>query len=297
MDKPLVTCVILNYNNTRFIHEAIDSILEQRYSKIELAIFDDASTEFPKEELINYIEKNKGDNIKNVIVSVAEENEGTVRNYNNAIQGTSGKYIVGMGTDDMLYDDTVLQKVVSYFEKDEYDIVTTRRQAFSEDNPCLNIVPSIRLVNKWNAADSKQQYKYIAMGFPIAGAGTFYARSYFDKYGLFDEEYRLQEDGPNFLRGTRLGAKFGFVDIIGIKYRMGYGVSSNSRLNPMLVNDITHMFEKEIIPYKNDFSFGEKRKLQYQIERIKEEKLMSIWKKLWFVIKYPDVIIYRKRMQ
>lgn len=295
--KPLITCIILNYNNTEFIYEAIESVLEQDYENIELAIFDDGSKEFPEKEITEYINSNKKENVTNVVVYASAVNEGTVRNINKAIQNTTGKYIFGMGTDDQLYNKKVLSKIVDCFEKSNADIITTHRQVIYTDTNNTTIIPTVKMRRIWNESNHIQQYKYVAMGFPIAGAGTFYARNYFDKYGLFDEDYRLQEDGPNFLRATREGAKFIFADIISIKYRLGYGVSSNTKLNPLLVEDIKKMFEKDILPYRKYFSRFEMRRIYYQIERIEEEKQMSNWKKCLFSIKYPDVIIYRKYMQ
>ncbi len=45
MDQPLFSILIANYNNGRFLQEAIDSVLEQTYPNWEVIIVDDKSTD------------------------------------------------------------------------------------------------------------------------------------------------------------------------------------------------------------------------------------------------------------
>lgn len=125
---PIITCFMLSYNKFEYIYEAIDSILMQTYPKIELAIFDDCSENFPKDELEQYIERNKGENIINVIIYQSPINEGTVKNFNNMIKNTTGKYLLGAGCDDTLYDSYVVENVVNYFEKTGAGIVTCYKE-------------------------------------------------------------------------------------------------------------------------------------------------------------------------
>lgn len=70
MKEPLFSILIANYNNGKYIKEAIDSVYIQDYSNWEIIIVDDASTDNSKEiysEFINnprirvfYNEKNRG---------------------------------------------------------------------------------------------------------------------------------------------------------------------------------------------------------------------------------------------
>lgn len=293
---PIITCFMLSYNKFEYIYEAIDSILMQTYPKIELAIFDDCSANFPRKEIEQYIERNKRENIVNVIIYQSPENQGTVKNFNNVIKKTTGKYLLGAGIDDLLYDPYVFEKVVRFFEETGAGIVTCYKEEISKEGENLRRTPSVANARRIKAATAYELYKMIATGVAVAGAGTYYARHIFEQIGLFDEKYRLQEDGPFFLRATREGYKIYFLDIVAVKYRMGEGISSGKDIHPLLKVDINNMLQNEVIPYMKEFTFWEKRRVYYQVERFKLPKQLTGLQKLKFILKYFDVVVYRRVM-
>lgn len=293
---PIITCFMLSYNKFQYIFEAIDSILMQTYPRIELAIFDDCSENFPREEIERYIERNKRENIVNVIIYQSPENQGTVKNFNNVIKSTTGKYLLGAGIDDILHDPYVFEKVVNYFEETGAGIVTCYKEEVSSTGEILRRTPSTANARRIKEATAHELYKMIAMGVAVAGAGTYYARHIFEEVGLFDERYRLQEDGPFFLKATREGHKIHFLEIVAVKYRMGAGISSGTELHPYLRLDINNMLQNEILPYIEEFNFGERRRVRYQIERIKLPKKLSMLQKIKLVLMYFDVVLYRRVM-
>lgn len=287
---------MLTYNKFQYIYEALEAILKQTYSQIELAIFDDSSESFPQEDIEKYINDNKRENIKNVIIYHSPVNQGTVKNFNNVIKHTNGKYLFGAGIDDILFDNNVFEKVVAFFEDTDAYVVTCYKEVIDAAGRNLKIAPAKRNAERIKRSSAEDLYKMVAMGAAVAGAGTYYSRKIFDEIGLFDEKYKLQEDGPFFLRMLRNGYRIDFADIIAVKYRLGHGISSSRELHPALKKDINNMLQNEVIPYLNKFNFWEKRRIFYQVERFKLTKQLSKWQKMYFCMKYPDVIIYRKFM-
>ena len=295
-EYPLITCYMLTYNKFQHMYEALDSVLQQTYPKIELLILDDCSSQFPKEQIEQYIIQNKRDNIVKVSIIQNETNLGTVRNTNNMLKNASGKYLLGAGIDDVLYDKDVFMNVVNYFEETNAKIVTCYKVEITQEGNMINKSPSPRMVKKLKKASAEKMFKMVAMGVAVAGAGTYYARSIFEESGVFDEKYRLQEDGTFFLRVLREGFRIEFLDIIAVKYRQGEGVSSGKELHPDLKIDINNMLQNEIVPYLDKFGRWEKRCINYQIERFKMPKQLLFSQMLKLCLKYPDVIIYRRLM-
>jgi len=58
MHKYLVSVLILNYNNARFLDRSIKSCLNQSYKKLEILVFDDKSSDNSLSVLKKYKKKN-----------------------------------------------------------------------------------------------------------------------------------------------------------------------------------------------------------------------------------------------
>ena len=62
--RPLISILIANYNNKKFIKRSINSCLSQKYKNFEILIFDDNSTDGSQSILRKFI-KNKKKNYFN----------------------------------------------------------------------------------------------------------------------------------------------------------------------------------------------------------------------------------------
>ena len=250
--KPLVTCIVPTYNNTEFLFEALDSILIQTYNNIELIISDDASTAFDKASVIAYIEKNSKNNLASYLVIQNEINLGTTKHFNSIIAKSSGKYILFLSCDDLFFDELVIEKIVSFFEKEHCLIATAFREVYTQDlKNLVEKVPNAKDLT-YLAKKPLALYNRLCFGNFISGACTYYTRAVIEKYQLFDEEYVLLEDYPSYLKLSRQEVKITFMPFTTIKYRLG-GVSTNTQNinSPRLNKDLAKIFDKEIKPYKH----------------------------------------------
>lgn len=85
--------VINNYNYARFLREAVDSALAQKYSDKEIIVVDDGSTDDSREILETY-----GDRIR----TVYKENGGQASAFNAGFKASSGEWILFLDADDFL---------------------------------------------------------------------------------------------------------------------------------------------------------------------------------------------------
>ena len=96
----LVTIYITSIDRELLLERAVNSVLTQTYSNIELIIIDDGSKKFSP---IDVFKKNKWDQDKRIKLFVNEENKGACYSRNIAIKVASGKFITGLDDDDYFH--------------------------------------------------------------------------------------------------------------------------------------------------------------------------------------------------
>lgn len=116
-EDELISISILTYRNYRYLYEALESVFSQDYSNIELIVSDDGSDNFPEDEIRTYIQKNKKNNIKNVIVNHEKVNQGTVKHINKVIDLANGDYFAALAGDDVFYDEKTISTYMDNFKK------------------------------------------------------------------------------------------------------------------------------------------------------------------------------------
>jgi len=101
MTSPKVTVYITNHNYARFVQQAIDSVIGQKFSDWELIIIDDGSTDGSQEVLRAY------ETAPNVQL-VLQENKGLTVSSNIALRLSRGEYIMRLDADDYLDENALL---------------------------------------------------------------------------------------------------------------------------------------------------------------------------------------------
>ena len=96
MEHPLVSVITVAYNSGKYIRDTIKSVLAQTYSNIEYVIGDDCSSD-DTWSIINEFNDER---------LVAYRNESNIREYpnrNKAIELATGKYLIFIDGDDIIY--------------------------------------------------------------------------------------------------------------------------------------------------------------------------------------------------
>ncbi len=249
----LFSIILTNYNQEKFVFDAIDSILSQDYSKIELIITDDCSKTFDEKKIRKYIEKNG--KIESIEFVINKENVGTVKTINKALKIAKGDFILVFAADDVLYNSKVISNFVKEFDKSKkINIITSqaymcdKKLKYTEDNKFVN-EKKIKTFNKLNA---KKQFYFIADECPFVSGSTAYRRELFDKGLYFDEDFILVEDWSYWLKVTSMREKIKYFDNVSLLHRTG-GVSHSEfkKIPPKIeqfYKDIIKVYTKYIIP-------------------------------------------------
>ncbi|MEY2914948.1 MAG: hypothetical protein RLZZ184_4257 [Cyanobacteriota bacterium] len=98
-DLPLISFILICYNQEKFIQEALAGAFSQTYSNLEIIISDDFSSDKTFDIVRNELKKYKGNHI--VKVNRNEENLGISENINRAVGLSHGKLLVLAAGDDI----------------------------------------------------------------------------------------------------------------------------------------------------------------------------------------------------
>lgn len=127
MDHILVSICIPTYNGEKFLHECIDSAINQSYRNIEIIIVDDCSTDKTYDIAKAYTAKDS--RIKMVR---NENNLGLVDNWNRCIELSKGEWIKFLFQDDYLSSNCIAVMVSALSPGDK--IITSARRLIIEES-------------------------------------------------------------------------------------------------------------------------------------------------------------------
>jgi glycosyltransferase involved in cell wall biosynthesis len=105
MEKILVSILINNYNYSKYLGKAIDSVLNQDYPYFEVIVVDDGSTDNSKEIISSY---------QNKIIPVLKENGGQASAFNAGFSKSTGDIICFLDSDDS-YSPNKIKRIVDLF--------------------------------------------------------------------------------------------------------------------------------------------------------------------------------------
>lgn len=231
----LFSIAIVSFNQRPLIEACIDSILKQEYENIELIVCDDNSCDFDPKEILEYIEENKNENIKNVKVFKHPANVGTSANCQKAFELASGKYFKLQAADDMLFDEHVLNVISNYFRIETNNVLIGRAQACTYAGKITpDVYPPYENFVKAKSATPDKLFELMSTqpwGAFVCAPAVFWRTSYLRELGGFDLSYRYTEDWPLWLKICAMGHQIRYIDDITTVYRYGGISNDQSELN------------------------------------------------------------------
>ncbi len=137
-DNPLVSILMITFNQEKFITQAIESALMQRVNfKYEIVIGEDCSTDRTRDIILEYQRKNR-DRVK---LLLQNKNVGMHKNFVDTYCACRGKYIALLEGDDYWTDPHKLQKQLDFLEKNpDFAICFHNMRITCENEPKFNRV-------------------------------------------------------------------------------------------------------------------------------------------------------------
>lgn len=194
--SPLVSAIIPTYNRVRTIGDAVDSILGQTYTNIEIIVVDDGSTDGTDARLAEY-----GDRIR----VIKQKNAGPSSARNRGIAASTGEFIAFLDSDD-IWLPTKIEKQV------------TLMSATGLAVPCcvcnITMCWTDKEMASFDIASLKPQIdeglwlnapEVLATRFLLFNQGVMIRRDALNAVGGFDERLWLLEDHELALRLSLAG--------------------------------------------------------------------------------------------
>jgi len=222
-DRPLVTFVVLAYNQEEYIREAVDGAFAQTYSPLEIILSDDCSTDRTFEIMQEMAEKYQGNH--EVRVRRNSSNLGLAGHINEAHKGASGQFITWSAGDDIaLFDRTTI--FVYALLSEGLNMVHSALLKIDLEGKELNVNqhPS-------NVRQPSMQSVVLQIRGVVTQSFCF-RKSAFDIFGELSRDVTHEAIVYGF-RAASLG-KIRYISEPLTKYRIGSGIStSNVRNTPL----------------------------------------------------------------
>lgn len=116
MEKPLVSVIIPNYNNEKYLSECLDSVINQTYTNLEIIVVNDGSTDGSLKVINGYIGRDER------IKCIDQKNSGAALARKHGLDAATGEWIQYLDSDDFLEPDSI-EKLVTKAKETDADIV------------------------------------------------------------------------------------------------------------------------------------------------------------------------------
>ena len=226
-----ITIVTVAYNSAKTIKDTIESVLSQTYKNYEYIIVDGKSKDNTLDIVKEYEPRFEGR-----LRWISEPDKGIYDAMNKGISMATGEVVGILNSDDIFYDENVLETIVNAFEQQNCDSVFGNLQFVKEND--LNTVVRI-----WKGSPYKKGA--FLKGWHPAHPTFYVKRSVYEQYGLFDISLDISADIELMLRFIeKYNISTYYIDRNIIKMRMG-GESTRSISNIIKANkNCLKAFEK-----------------------------------------------------
>ncbi len=195
----LVSVVITAYNHSRYLPDAIESVLNQSWPAIELIVIDDGSTDNTADIIAHYPQ----------VKYTYQPNKGLPAARNAGALISKGKYVVFLDADDMLYPDAIATNTQYFKQHPDCGFISGGHDLMNDEK---TILPS----KEWQRFPQKEHYKallccdYISMHAAVMYRRDVFAFHQYDETLSACEDYdfylQVAKDYPVFSHNIKLAA-------------------------------------------------------------------------------------------
>ena len=217
-----LSVVVVNYNNSRFLRQALDSVVAQSLRPAEVIVADDCSTDGSCAIVAEYASIHPF-----VRLSRNVRNLGPAGNRDRGIRACTSSHFVTLDSDDW-FEGGALEAIDRRLRADDERkiVISDFRVVRDEATPLFTIDTSgyCALVN------NEQLFALAARKRYMPGNQLAMATDLYERLGGLQVSLRLYEDWEFMLRATIAGVKWAHSGVVAYSYRKsGTGISSSAK--------------------------------------------------------------------
>jgi glycosyltransferase involved in cell wall biosynthesis len=236
-----LSIITINFNNADGLRKTIESIVNQTFTDYEYIVIDGGSTDGSVDIIRQYADR--------ISFWISEPDSGIYNAMNKGIKAAKGEYCLFMNSGDTIYSNSVLHKV---FELEfTSDIITGNMlKQFPNRKTYLDKGAGFSVQKNRRQLTLLDFYK----GGNLNHQATFIKRSLFEKYGLYDERWKIASDWKFFMQSIAIsGETIQYIDLTVSRFDMT-GISSE---NPSIFNSERTAILNEIFPKSILYDYNE----------------------------------------
>lgn len=237
-----ISIITATFNSGKTVRDTIESVLRQNYPDIEYVIKDGASKDNTLEICREYEPLFNG---RMKIISAPDK--GIYDAMNKGFEAASGEVVGILNSDDFFTSNNVIKKVAETFTATDVDAVYGDIHFVKDEN-----------LKKCTRYFSSRYFKpsMLRFGFMPAHPSFYCKKEVFEKYGLYDLQYRTSSDFEMMVRllwGNRIKTKYLPMDFVTMRTggESTAGLASKKKVN----NDIARSLKAHGI-YTNQLFQG-----------------------------------------
>ncbi|MBD2752569.1 glycosyltransferase family 2 protein [Spirosoma validum] len=216
MNTVAVSLITVNLNNKIGLEATINSVLNQSYKNYEFILIDGGSQD-GSAELIEHVSDK-------LTYWVSEKDNGIYHAMNKGIQQAKGTYCLFLNSGDWLVNNAVLATVFS--TSPTADMLIGRCRISENGESVFITKPSADLTLK------------SFIGNTLPHQATFIKTALFNRFGLYEEKYKINADFAFWIRAIVLGnCSIAALDVLISDYNLD-GISSSIHENPDIHKEI-----------------------------------------------------------
>ncbi|HBU06917.1 MAG TPA: glycosyl transferase [Candidatus Magasanikbacteria bacterium] len=189
-----LSIITVSYNSAETIEDTIKSVIAQNYSDLEYIIVDGGS----KDSTLQIVDKYR-DKIAKI---VSEPDKGIYDAMNKGINMATGEVVGIINSDDFYFNDQIFNNIISQFEN-------TSSDAVYGDIIYVNRKDIKKQVRFWRAGEYKEEK--LNCGWIMPHPAFFVKKEIYNKFGLFNLDFRIAADYGLMLRFLKNGLKVNYL--------------------------------------------------------------------------------------